>query len=344
MRYFHHGKLVEESSKTSDEKQAKNRLRERLKKADTPLHVAPSAQKVTFEDLVDLVQRDYARKGNHSSVTPRLTHLGETFAGRKMLTITSEEVEQYLDARIAAGAAVATANREAACLRHMFKLGVKTRLLPQAPAIELRREDNIRQGFVEPGDLDALLAALRAHEPVIADVVEVAFLTLMRKGNTLRLVWPMLDPIIENDHLIGGTLTLPGTATKNRRPLTMPLTGRLLGVLDRRWQERVETSPYVFHRAGHPVVNFRSAWQGAATTIGQAALVFHDLRRSGARTLLRAGMSEDVVMKMGGWKTRSMLSRYNIVDTTDLADAQAKLDAALAAPGPRKVVPLRRSS
>jgi integrase len=154
----------------------------------------------------------------------------------------------------------------------------------------------------------------------------------------------MLDPIIENGHLIGGTLTLPATATKNRRPLTMPLTGRLLGVLDRRWQARVETSPYVFHRAGHPVVNFRSTWQAAATTIGQPALVFHDLRRSGARTLLRAGVSEDVVMKMGGWKTRSMLSRYNIVDTTDLADAQAKLGAALAAPGPRKVIRLRRSS
>ena len=48
-------------------------------------------------------------------------------------------------------------------------------------------------------------------------------------------------------------------------------------------------------------------------------------------------------MKMGGWKTRSMLSRYNIVDTSDLADAQQKLDAVLAAPGPRKVVALRRA-
>jgi hypothetical protein len=54
-------------------------------------------------------------------------------------------------------------------------------------------------------------------------------------------------------------------------------------------------------------------------------------------------VSEDVVMKMGGWRTRSMLTRYNIVATDDVADAQAKLDQALAAPAPRKVVPLRRS-
>jgi len=38
----------------------------------------------------------------------------------------------------------------------------------------------------------------------------------------------------------------------------------------------------------------------------------------------RAGVSEDVVMKMGGWPTRSMLTRYNIVHTTDVAAAQAE--------------------
>jgi hypothetical protein len=72
-------------------------------------------------------------------------------------------------------------------------------------------------------------------------------------------------------------------------------------------------------------------------------LVLHDLRRSGARTLIRAGVPEDVVMKMGGWKTRSMLTRYNIVDTSDIADAQAKMTAAFAATE-RKVIPLRRAA
>lgn len=46
--------------------------------------------------------------------------------------------------------------------------------------------------------------------------------------------------------------------------------------------------------------------------------------------------------KLGGWRTRSMLTRYNIVDSSDLAAAQAKMDAAFAAAAPRKVVPLRK--
>ena len=47
-------------------------------------------------------------------------------------------------------------------------------------------------------------------------------------------------------------------------------------------------------------------------------------------------------MKLGGWKTRAMFTRYAIVDDQDLAAAQATLDQALATPAPRTVVPLRQ--
>jgi hypothetical protein len=35
---------------------------------------------------------------------------------------------------------------------------------------------------------------------------------------------------------------------------------------------------------------------------------------------------EKTIMKIGGWKTRSVFDRYNIVDEKDLAEAAAKLD------------------
>jgi len=49
-----------------------------------------------------------------------------------------------------------------------------------------------------------------------------------------------------------------------------------------------------------------------------------------------------VVMKLGGWRTRSMLTRYNVVSSDDLAAAQERLTQAFATAAPRRVVPLRR--
>jgi integrase len=341
LRYFHHGKLVEESSHTSDEREAKKLLRKKLKAADTPLYVAPSAQRVTYEDLADLVRRDYARKENRSSLTARLAHLAAAFAGWPALAITSVATDTYTDERLASGAAVGTVNRELNILRRAFNLALEKQLLPTAPKITFRREDNVREGFVDPADLEPLLAALRARDAVVADVAEAAFLTLLRRGNVVRLAWPMCSLTVEGGHVVGGALRLPGTVTKNKKALMVPLTGRLLALIDRRWRARIETCPAVFHRQGVPVRDFRKTWRRTVTALGRPGLLLHDLRRSGARTLIRAGVPEDIVMKMGGWKTRSMLTRYNIVDTADLADAQAKLDAALATPGPRKVVALR---
>ena len=55
--------------------------------------------------------------------------------------------------------------------------------------------------------------------------------------------------------------------------------------------------------------------------------MFHDLRRTAARTLRRAGVAENVIMQIGGWRTRSVFDRYAIVTENDTADAVRKLEA-----------------
>ena len=43
-----------------------------------------------------------------------------------------------------------------------------------------------------------------------------------------------------------------------------------------------------------------------------------------ARDMGRSGLSEGVIMKLCGWKTRSMFDRYNVIDEQDLTQAVTK--------------------
>lgn len=144
----------------------------------------------------------------------------------------------------------------------------------------------------------------------------------------------------------------PGT-TKNRegREVFMPDALYLLlaaCVLGKRGEDAVFTRPN-----GVPVRSLRDAWERACigAGVGQllcadcsipceagapcqkcsgkrtkyTGLIFHDLRRTAARNLRRAGISETVIMKIGRWRTRSVFERYAIVSRGDIVDAMRKL-------------------
>jgi integrase len=53
--------------------------------------------------------------------------------------------------------------------------------------------------------------------------------------------------------------------------------------------------------------------------------MFHDLRRSAARNLLRAGVARQVAMKLLGQATPSMFERYAIVNSSMRREATGKL-------------------
>ena len=108
--------------------------------------------------------------------------------------------------------------------------------------------------------------------------------------------------------------------SKDRTAHSIALAGPLREIIDRRRAER--TGPYVFsYSDGRPIGDYKNAWKGAPKRAGLRGKLFHELRRVAATELRRAGVPEDVAMQITGHLTRSMFSRYNIVDLGDVSRA-----------------------
>ena len=218
--------------------------------------------------------------------------------------------------RLAAGAARQTVSNELSALRRGFSFSVKKGILARAPKIDLPKVKNARSGFFEDGDFAALLLELPAF---LQPTIRFLRFTGWRVEEALGLTWNMVD-------WQGQVIRLPAKLAKAKTARLFPFGSApdLKALLDAQWKAR--KGDRVFHRLGETITydSARYWWTQARKRAGLPKAIIHDLRRSAARDMRRSGLSEGVIMKLCGWKTRSMFDRYNVIDEQDLTQAVTK--------------------
>ena len=123
-------------------------------------------------------------------------------------------------------------------------------------------------------------------------------------------------------------LRIPSTITKNAKGRSFGFDGEALAIVQRRVQARRLDCPLIFHRAGRAMGPFRDLWRFAVKAAGlPSGRLFHDLRRSAVRNLVRAGIPERIAMQVTGHADRSVFERYNIVSPGDLQQVVQVLNA-----------------
>jgi len=332
IRYQHNGKPVYESVKSTKWADAANLLK--LREGEIASGRPPPGNtfdKVMFSELVEGIKEDYKLKGQKR---PRTKHLEKFFDDMRAVGVTTNKIKKYINHRLEEGAANATIKLELAALKRIFNLGVqetppKVDRVPRIPDIEVQ---NVKEGYFEDNDYYAIVENLPDY---MKGPVMFAYWTGWRDTQIRSLTWAMVNI---DERLI----TAPGRITKNKKAHTIYMNDPLLEVIKDRRSKRNLGCPYVFHRDGRQIGDFRFVWNEACRKSGLGygyklnnkyaekwkhigtGPTFHDFRRTAVRNLIRSGIPEKVAMKITGHKTRSVFDRYNIVTSDDLRLAAEK--------------------
>ena len=319
VRYHHRGREYRESARSTERADAVRLLRQRVTDLAQGRPSPVDEERVTFDQLA----ADYIAERTLKGVpAPRLkwslarvAHLRTFFDGMRAVDITTQTMREYARARRASGAEPGTVNRDLGVLSRMFTLALQAGRLSRRPYFPRLPENPPRQGFLEHAEY----RAIHEHLPApFRELLEFGYLSGWRRGEILTLEWRDVDRA-------AGVIRLRPEVSKTREGRVLVLSGPLREVIENRWRGQVVGDGRVFHEAARSLQWFKNAWVRACKSAGCPGRLFHDLRRTAIRNMVRAGIPERVAMQISGHKTRSIFDRYNIVSEADLRSAADRL-------------------
>ena len=321
--YYVDGEQVCESAHSRDKAEARRFLKARQGQIAEGRYVGAVADRVAFDDLAELILTDYKVNGKKSlpDVEQKIRlHLRPFFGKKKAHSITTADIKAFTLKRLEEGAANGKINRELAALKRMFNLALQAEKITRKPYMAMLAENNVRKGFFEQWQFEAVLAKLA---DCLKPPITIGYITGWRlQTEVLPLRWDQVDRGAETVRLEVGT-------TKNKDGRLVYLTREMQAVLEAQWNEHITLYPdcdLVFHKEGMPIVNYYKRWHRACREAGISGKIPHDFRRTAVRNMVRAGIPERVAMEITGHKTRAVFDRYHIVSEGDLQEAARKLD------------------
>ena len=262
----------------------------------------------------------------------KLKRLVKHLGGRRLDEIEEAEVEQYTQMRAGTKSrrnhplSPASVNRELATLRRLLRLAQEWKILNRVPRIHLLRGEHQRE-FVLSHRQEKLYFAAAESSPDLLDVATVLIDTGLRMGECMTLEWPdvRLEPAEGAQH---GYLTVRRKHAKNSKARNVPLTARVVEVLERR---NPAGFGLVFHRHNGRLLS--QTWlnqQHSALRVllkMPADFVLHSFRHTYGTRLEKTGADAFTIMRLMGHSTVTVSQRYVHPSPEAMESAVSRLEA-----------------
>ena len=353
-QYYANGQRCRESTNTRNQRQAESYLRARLAEVNTGTFDA-SAAKVTIAELAIDYFADLRNNGAKDVYHTELRwkkHLEPRFATLKAKQLTTKLLRSYITHRLEQGAGNGTINRELSALQRMYTLAYEESDPPRVnrvPYFPRLKENNVRKGFVEVAQYERIAAECAAVGLWMLGIFELGHTYGWRDSEVTGLRVDQVDLFNKGIRLWHGE-------TKNNDGRLIEMTTPVFELLCRCLAGKQPDDFVFLHDDGSPIRDFRKTWWGVCVRAGlghylcrkcskittankcgcgatlneaqlkYVGLLFHDLRRTAVRNMVRRDVPEHVAMMISGHKTRAVFDRYNIVSEGDLKEAARKIE------------------
>ena len=216
------------------------------------------------------------------------------------------------------------ANRVLACVRKIYNWAITFDLAEASPCDRLPApaQPKRRDRVLSDSEIVSLWRALTASKsPLIADVYKLRLLTAQRAGEVVGMKWSELD-------FEARVWTIPAERSKNKMAHRVPLSGPVVGILERRRATGIEIEAkrakrqgrmvdpveFVFpgRKRGRPVAETKRAkWAIAEASGIQEHWTGHDLRRTAATKMAEAGTPRVVIGRVLNHAEPSVTAIYD---------------------------------
>jgi integrase len=244
------------------------------------------------------------------------THILPPWKSRPVQSIIKRDVHDVLGGIIARGKPI-MANRVLAHTRKLFNWCVEQDIVTASPCADIRMpaREKSRDRVLDDRELRTVLLAARSLGWPFGALLELLVLTGCRLREAANMTWVEVDFDARLWHI-------PGTRTKNGKPLDLPLSNQAIAVL-RSTPRIAGRSGYVFTLNGNaPIKGF--SWYveklNKACAEPVAKWTLHDTRRVVASGMARLGVNLPVIEKCLNHSSGSFAGIVGVYQKHSFAD------------------------